>query len=101
MAAIEYARGHRISISPTPKELIFFSLAKEFGWLPDEIERQEPKAIKGIMHVLSTYNGTKNSDIERSNRKGKLGLTGGGGRQVIDITNPEVEKKLENHQLKV
>ena len=47
----------------------YFSLAKEFNWLPDEIDRQEPKKIKGVMHILSIYNNVKNKEIEAANRK--------------------------------
>jgi len=101
LAAWEYASGHPISVSPVPKELTFFSLAKEFGWLPDEIERQDPKSIKGVIHVLSAYNSARNNEIERSSRKKSLGMTGGAGKQYIDITNPEVEKQLEQGKLRV
>jgi hypothetical protein len=71
MAASEYARGRKITVSPVPKELTYFSLAKEFHWLPDEIDRQEPKKIKGIMHILSVYNSVKNQETEQANRKAK------------------------------
>lgn len=71
MAAAEYSRGHIISVDPVPKEILYFSLAKEFQWLPDEIDRQEPKKIKGVMHVLSIYNNIKNKEIEAANRKAK------------------------------
>ena len=69
MAAAEYARGHTITVRPVPKAMTYFSLAKEFNWLPDEIDRQEPKKIKGVMHVLSIYNNVKNKEIEAANRK--------------------------------
>ena len=69
MAATEYARGRNISIKPLPIELTYFSLAKEFQWLPDQIDRQEPKKIKGVMHVLSIYNNIKNKEIETANKK--------------------------------
>lgn len=74
MAAAEYSRGHNISIDPVPREILYFSLAKEFQWLPDEIDRQEPKKIKGVMHVLSIYNNIKNQEIEAANRKSKRRL---------------------------
>jgi hypothetical protein len=71
MAAAEYARGRNITVRPVPQEILYFSLAKEFQWLPDEIDRQEPKKIKGVMHVLSIYNNVKNKEIEVANRKAK------------------------------
>jgi len=71
MAAGEYARGRKITVRPVPKEITYFSLAKEFHWLPDQVDRQEPKKIKGIMHVLSTYNKVKNQEIEQMNRRSK------------------------------
>ena len=72
MAASEYARGRNITVRPVPKEIMYFSLAKEFHWLPDEIDRQEPRKIRGIMHVLSIYNKIKNQEIENANRKARM-----------------------------
>jgi len=71
MAASEYARGRNITVRPVPKEMTYFSLAKEFNWLPDEIDRQEPRKIKAVMHVLSIYNNIKNEEIKQENRKSK------------------------------
>ena len=71
MAASEYARGRTITVRPIPKEMTYFSLAKEFQWLPDEIDRQEPKKLKAVMHILSVYNNIKNQEIEQANRKSK------------------------------
>ena len=71
MAASEYARGRNITVRPIPKEMTYFSLAKEFNWLPDEVDRQEPRKIKGLMHILSVYNNIKNQEIEQANRKAR------------------------------
>ena len=71
MAASEFARGHNISVKPVPREIMYFSLAKEFRWLPDEIDRQDPKKLRGVIHVLSIYNNIKNKEVEQSNRKSK------------------------------
>ena len=71
MAASEYARGRNITVRPVPREMMYFSLAKEFHWLPDEIDRQEPRKIRGIMHILSIYNNIKNQEIENANRKAR------------------------------
>lgn len=71
MAASEYARGRNITVRPIPKEMTYFSLAKEFHWLPDEIDRQEPRKIKGLIHILSVYNNIKNEEIKQENRKAK------------------------------
>lgn len=51
--------------------MTYFSLAKQFKWLPDEIDRQDPKKLKGLMHVLSVYNDIKNKEIEYANRKAR------------------------------
>ena len=56
MAAAEYARGHKVSIQPFPKELIYFSLAKEFNWLPSQVDNEPAKNIKAMLHILSIYN---------------------------------------------
>ena len=71
MAATEYARGRNITVSPVPMAITYFSLAKEFNWLPDEIDRQNLKKLKGVMRVLSIYNNIKNKEIEAANRKAK------------------------------
>jgi hypothetical protein len=99
MATIEYARGQKASISPTPKELIFFSLAKEFGWLPSEVEAEPSKNIKGIMHVLSTYNSARRADTDRGGRKASLGMVDTESKKFIDVTDPEVERQLQQGQL--
>jgi hypothetical protein len=69
MAATEYARGRNITASPVPIELTYFSLAQEYKWLPDQIDRQDPKKLKGLLHILSIYNNIKNEEIKRENRK--------------------------------
>ena len=69
MAATDYARGRNIAVNPIPKEIIDFSLAKEFGWLPSQIEKESFKNIKGVMRVLSVYNSVRNREIEKTNRK--------------------------------
>ena len=71
MAASEYTRGRNITVRPIPKEMMYFSLAKEFNWLPDEIDRQEPRKIKAVMHILSIYNNIKNEEIKQANRKSR------------------------------
>ena len=97
----EYALGHVITVSPIPKELTYFSLAKEFGWLPDEIDRQNPRKLKGVIHVLSFYNDVKNKEMERENRSRSRGAAGGAGKHYIDITDPEIEQQLEQKKLKI
>jgi hypothetical protein len=69
MAAVELARGHNITVQPVPPEINDFLLAKEFHWLPDEIDRQNTKRLKGIMHVLSTFNKIRNQEIEKASKK--------------------------------
>jgi hypothetical protein len=71
MAATEYARGHNISTPIVPSEITYFSLAKEFGWLPSQVQNEPYKNIRGIMQVLSIFNEIKNKEIEQTNRKSK------------------------------
>ncbi len=101
MATIEYSRGQDVTIEPFPKELIYFSLAKEFGWLPSQIDAEPNKKIEGILTVLSTYNSAKNNEAKKGSRQKSLGMTSGGGKQYIDITDPEVEKKLNQGKLRI
>ena len=69
MAATDYARGRNIAVTPIPKEIVWFSLAKEFGWLPSQIEKESFKNMRGIMRVLSIYNNVRNKEIEKVNRQ--------------------------------
>ena len=71
MAATDYARGRPIAVRPVPKEITWFSLAKEFGWLPSQIEKEDYENMRGLMHVLSTYNSIRNQEIEQANRKAR------------------------------
>ena len=69
MAATDLARGRPISVSPTPDEITYFLLAKEFGWLPSQIKKESAKDMRGVMTVMSTYNKVRNAEIERANKK--------------------------------
>jgi hypothetical protein len=69
MAATDLARGRVISVSPTPDEITYFLLAKEFGWLPSQIKKESSKDIKGVLTVMSIYNKVRNSEIERANKR--------------------------------
>jgi len=88
LAASDLARGQPLSTHPVPDEIIWFLLAKEFGWLPSEIKREDAKDIKGITHVLSNYNTTRNTEMERMNKQskaghGRRGMSGGGSGKYI------------------
>jgi hypothetical protein len=61
-----------------PEEIIWFLLAKEFGWSPRECKRQDAKDMKAITHILSTYNKVRNSETEKAS-KAKSASKGGGG----------------------
>lgn len=69
MAASDLSRGRKIAIDPVPMEITYFLLAKEFHWTPEECDRQDVKKLKGIMHVLSTYNKIKNQEMEKEAKK--------------------------------
>lgn len=82
MAASELASGRAITVKPVPDEIIWFLLAKEFGWDPETCKRQSSKDIKAITHILSVYNKVKNQMAERESRRAKLSKP---GKQFIDI----------------
>ena len=94
MASINLARG--LPINNCPDEITYFLLAKEFGWTPSQIKEQSSKDMKGLITILSTYNKVKNNEMDRMSGKGSGGIGGfKGGRQTIDITDPRVEKEVE------
>lgn len=60
MAAADLALGRKISIRPCPDEIMWFLLAKEFGWSPKEIKEMDSKDVRAMTHLLSTYNRVAN-----------------------------------------
>ncbi|MHA1676158.1 MAG: hypothetical protein ACTSU6_03170 [Candidatus Njordarchaeales archaeon] len=60
-------------VSPVPDEIIWFLLAKEFGWSPKQIKEMDAKDVRAMTHLLSTYNRVKNqkssSDAKRNSNK--------------------------------
>ena len=98
MASINLARG--LPIQNCPDEITYFLLAKEFHWTPSQIKRESYKDMKGLMTILSNYNKVKNAEMDRISGKGSSGAGGmggfmKGGKQTVDITDPKVEKELE------
>ena len=91
--------GNPISISPVPEEIIWFLLAKEFHWLPSEIQNEKTKDVKAITHIMSVYNRVRNQEIERQQKR-KNNKVFGKGKQYIDITDPEVEKRVKQGQMR-
>jgi hypothetical protein len=65
------ASGHKITVNPVPDEMIYFTLAKEFGWTPSQIKNEKAKDIKAIMTILNSYNITSNQEMKRITKKGK------------------------------
>ncbi len=54
--------------------------------------------MKGLMTILSTYNKVKNDEMDKISGKGGGGVGMGGfigGKQTIDITDPRVEKEVQ------
>ena len=72
-------------------------LAKEFHWLPSEIQNERTRDVKAITHIMSVYNRVRNQEIERQQKR-KAGKVFGKGKQYIDMTDPEVEKKVQRGQ---
>jgi hypothetical protein len=62
-----------------PEEIIWFLLAKEFGWSPSECKMQDAKDMRAITHILSVYNKVRNVETERAS-KTKSGSRGGFGK---------------------
>ncbi len=69
MAAADLALGRSISVSPVPDEIIWFLLAKEFGWSPKQIKEMDAKDVRAITHLLSTYNRVKNQVAEKNAKR--------------------------------
>lgn len=69
MAATDYARGRIIRVKPVPEEIMLFSLAQMFHWLPSQIKRENTKDMKGITHILSIYNKIKNQEMKTMDKK--------------------------------
>lgn len=81
---------------------MYFSLAKEFHWLPDEINRQDPKIMRGIIHVLSVCNDVQNNMVNNTaNTFNNKKAFSKGGKQYVNITDPEVEKSLAEGNYKL
>ena len=69
MAMTDFASGRQITVRPVPKEITYFVLSDKFGWLPDEIERQDAKWIKAYTTMLSIYNEVRNREATKSSKK--------------------------------
>lgn len=69
MAAADLALGRTISASPVPDEIIWFLLAKEFGWSPKQIKEMDFKDVRAMTHLLSTYNRVKNQVAELNSKR--------------------------------
>ena len=44
-------------------------LAKEFGWLPSQIDNENCKKIEGVITVMSTYNKVQNKEMEKASKR--------------------------------
>ena len=69
MAAADLALGRVISVRPVPDEIIWFLLAKEFGWSPKQIKENDAKDVRAITHLLSTYNRIKNQMAKKNAKR--------------------------------
>lgn len=69
MAAADLALGRPISARPVPYEIIWFLLAKEFGWSPKQIKEMDAKDVRAMTHLLSAYNRVKNQAAENTSKR--------------------------------
>lgn len=67
---------------PVPDEIIWFLLAKEFGWDPATCKSQDSKDIKAIMHIISVYGKVKKQIEERENSRKRMVRP---GKKIIDL----------------
>jgi len=61
IAGADLARGRKASGKNVSKEVTYFLFAKEFGWAPDVVDRQDSKNIAGISTIMSAYNKILNA----------------------------------------
>ena len=59
-AASDYAAGRPIAQEKIPEEILMFHLAKEFGWTPSQIKKENKKDISAMLTILSIYNKVQN-----------------------------------------
>ena len=71
MASGDFAAGRKVNTKKCDKEITYFLLAKEFKWTPAQVDQMNTKQVKTILHMLSIYNGVKNQEIERMNKKSR------------------------------
>ena len=69
MAAADLALGRKIHVNPVPDEIVWFLLAKEFGWSPKQIKEMNAKDVRAMTHMLSTYNRVKNQQAENERKR--------------------------------
>lgn len=50
------------------------------------------------MHILSVYNKVKNQEMDRIHKTNAKGSRG--GRHFVDVTDPQVEKRLNQGAIK-
>ena len=62
MAAVQFAKGLPITVKPSPKEIMWYLLAKEFGWTIPQIKKTLRKDIIGILKVMNTVNEIQNAE---------------------------------------
>ena len=58
---------------------MYYLFAKEFGWTPKQVDKQDVKKIKGISILMATYNKIIN-ERAKSKSKSKNKIVSGLGR---------------------
>ena len=48
-----------------------FSLAKEFGWTPSQMKKEDNKDMTALVHILSVFNNVQNKEMEKITRKNR------------------------------
>ena len=91
----------KISVKTVPDEIINFLLAKEFGWDPEKINRQNVRDIRGMLTVLSKYNEVQSNIAKSPNKNQNQKTFMKDGKQYVNITDPETEKAVAEGRFRI
>ena len=69
LAAADLGRGRAVATKGINREITYFLLAKEFNWLPDEIDRQDAKIMKALNHMLNDFNKVQSAESKKMSKR--------------------------------